>query len=167
MKWWPASLPASLHWRLAAAFVAAVATVFALHVFVTAADRRAPAPAPPPLPSPAPSALADLGLRLVPLPGPILLASRFEAVAPDTAPVIEVLADGGVALRRPPNDAPGAAAILLPARSLAGLGPVARGTLLELLGCLVAGRPVPSERIRVVDLAAQPGELTALLAWVP
>ncbi len=164
MKWWPASLQG----RLAVAFAAAVATVWVLHVFVTAADRRAAAQAPRVAPQHAPAPLPNVTFRVDAVQGPILLASRIDAVPPDAAPVIDVLASGGAFVRRPATAVPApTAAILLPARSLAALSPNARGTLLELLGALVSARPVPADRVRLADVAAAPRELAALLAWVP
>jgi hypothetical protein len=119
-------------------------------------------------------AARGLGFLLAPVHGSVLLASRAEAFAPDVAPIVQVLADGSLALRRP---APRAqrpeqtsspdtdAGILLPARSLQGLGPDARAALLDVIGQLVAERPVPSARVRAVDVAAV-ADLDGLLSWV-
>ena len=120
-----------------------------------------------------------LGMLLPPSAGTILLATRLAAVAPDVAPVVEVFADGSAALRRPPllptgplappvksRDGHGAA-ILLPARSLPGLTASARGALVEVLGQLVAERPVPEQRLVAGDFPRTAPELQALLRWVP
>lgn len=108
--------------------------------------------------------------------GRVLLALRSGSIGPDVAPVVQILADGSAALRRPaplprgPSadaDGPGEAAILLPAGSLGHLGPVARGTLVELVGQLLPARPVPADRVQPVDFGLATAELSALLQWAP
>ncbi|MBL8729222.1 MAG: hypothetical protein JNM25_12365 [Planctomycetes bacterium] len=169
MNW----LPQSLAGRLLVAFVVAAAGIAVLAVSVRERDqaraahrRAAAAPAPPPPPA--------LGIALAPCGGRVLLASRIEAVPPGVAPVVEVFADGSAALRRPGPLAlaPGGgddrdAAVLLPRGSLAELSPAARAAVLDLVGQLVAGRPVPPARIRLVDVGSAGAELGRLLQWVP
>jgi sugar/nucleoside kinase (ribokinase family) len=61
----------------------------------------------------------------------------------------------------------GDAGVLLPERSLAQIGPAARAAVLDLIGQLVAVRPVPPDRVQVVDVVAAGDELVPLLQWVP
>lgn len=136
----------------------------------------------PPAATPAPAAAPTVPmvdpalLRLQPVRGSILFAHRLERLDARVAPVVQVLADGAVVLRRPAPLArrPDAfaegelgAAVLLPAASLAGLDPRARAALVEVLGQLSAERPVPSARFRVVDLNLPLADLERLLGWVP
>jgi hypothetical protein len=160
--------------RVVAALVLAAVGVFVLSVVVRnrdaeaiAASRVEPAVVPPEPPR-------GLGFLLAPTGGNVLLASRLAAVATDVAPVVQVLPDGSAVLRRPAplargpmSSRSGDAAIVLPGRSLAALGPVARGTIVELLGQLVAARPVPAAVVRPVDLDLQGRDLEVLLAWIP
>lgn len=163
--------------RLGVAFGVAVVATVALQGWITDADRLARARSPA-VPVPAPPTPAEaLRLPLSPIPGQVWLATRLEAVAPDVAPVVQVLSDGSLALRRAaplaadPTDRghgrAGAAAVLLPAGRLAALNAAQRGALLELVGGWLDERPVPSARLRLVDVSAAPGELDLLLAWVP
>ncbi len=123
----------------------------------------------------APSPLQALGFALQPSALPVLLASRLQALAPDVAPVVQVLADGSVALRRPAPvlQAPAATGrgnrvgILLPSTELDRLGPAVRGTLVELLAALVLDRPVAADRVQLVDVGAGSFGLGPVLAWVP
>lgn len=162
--------------RLLAALVVAGAGLYALHRIATAdaaaaaaataaqaAQRRADA---------TPDPVAQLGFPLPCSSAPILVASGAQALAPDTAPVVEVLRDGTLALRRPaaapagPLASPRAAAILVPDGGLAAWTPAARGALTALIGALAAERPVPGGQVRVVDAPIAPAELAALLTWV-
>lgn len=165
-------LPQSLGARLLLAFVAAAVGVAVLawsvrdRGAVRAAERRAAAPLPPPPPT--------LGVALAPCGGTVLLASQRSAVPPDAAPVVELFLDGSAVVRRPaplattPAGGGGDdAAILLPQRDLSTLPPAVRAALLDLLGQLVAGRPVPPARLRLVDVAVPEVELVQLLRWVP
>jgi hypothetical protein len=168
VKWLPQSLGARLLW----AFVAAAATIAGLAFAVRerdavrAAERRA-VPLPPPPPA--------LGVTLAPTQGRVLLASRIEAVAPDVAPVVQVLPNGTAVLRRPAplalsplaSASDSDAALLLPGRSLAQLEPAVRAAVLDLIGQLVPMRPVPPERLRLVDVEPAGGDLAPLLQWVP
>lgn len=131
----------------------------------------APVPAEPAAPVVDPALL-----RLRPVLGPILFVHRLDRLDPRVAPVVQVLADGAVVLRRPAPLASGptgrvegelGAAVLLPRTSLAGLDARARAALAEVLGQLSADRPVPSARFRVVDLNLPLADLERLLAWVP
>jgi len=164
----------SLAGRLVLAVLAAALGILALQYFAVRCEVEARAP----IASPAPKAVS-LGLRLSPSAGTILLATRLQAVAPDVAPVVQVFADGSVAVRRPPplstepvstprksRDGHGAA-ILLPGRSLSGLTAHARGALLEVVGQLVAERPVAAQRFVAGDFPIAAPELEALLQWVP
>ncbi len=164
-------LPRSLAGRLLVAFVAAAVGIAVLAISVRERDqaraarpRAAAAPVPPPV----------LGITLAPCRGRVLLASRIEALPPGAAPVVQVFADGSGALRRPaplamsPGGADGGdAAVVLPAASLAQLGPAARAAVLDLVGQLVTVRPVPPGRVLLVDVVAAGAELEPLLRWVP
>ena len=165
----------SLAGRLVLAVLAAVLGIVALQYFAVRCEAEASRP---PVASPAPKAVSP-GVRLSPSAGTILLATRLQAVAPDVAPVVQVFADGSVALRRPPplstepvstprksRDGHGAA-ILLPVRSLAGLSAHARGALIEVVGQLVAERPVAAQRFVAGDFPIVASELEALLQWIP
>jgi hypothetical protein len=95
------------------------------------------------------------------------------AVPADAGPVVQVLADGSIALRRGavPARAPGQStsrpAVVLPAFRLAALTPPQRLALLELVAALLEGRPVAAGRVELVGVAAGGGELARLLSWVP
>ena len=170
MRLWPLPL-----WsRLLLALLLAAVGIVALQVGVAGGERAQPAPAAtvaPPLVSP----LAALGFVLQPAASPVLLCHRLSALAPDVAPVVQVLADGSVALRRPPplprgptSDAGATrAGIVLPVPRLRELGPAARGTLVALLAALALPRPLPTEAVQLVDVDAGANELAAILSWVP
>lgn len=163
----------SLAVRLCLAAFAAVAGVVILQQIVEARERSAtnkPAPRLPPPTSPLPG----LGFRLWPTAGVVILASRLEAIAPDVAPVLQLLADGSLAVRRPPRLAasPGRVAdrdvaVVVPGVPMVAWSPAARGALAELLATLVDARPVPRQRVRVVDVPLGDRELQTLLAWLP
>jgi hypothetical protein len=164
----------SLAGRLVLAVLAAALGIVALQYFAVRCDAEPRAPIAIPAPK-----TAGIGIRLLPAAGTILLANGLQAIAPDVAPVVQVFADGSVALRRPgqlstePTSTPKksrdghGAAILLPVRSLAGLSAQARGALLEVVGQLVAERPVTAERFAAGDFPLAAPELEALLQWVP
>lgn len=174
MTWWPRSLVG----RVAAALALAAAAILVLHVEIErreqqqrsarlagAATERAVGVSP----------LRRLGFVLRPTAAPVLVATRLQALAPDVAPVVQILADGSVALRRPgrvpqaplADGAGGSVGILVPVPDLALLQPAARGTLVELLAALVSARPVPFDRVRLVDVQASGNGLGPVLAWVP
>jgi hypothetical protein len=172
--------PFALGVRLAAATLAAVAGIVALHHTVRAHERRTEAAADAQrarrgaeLPSP----LLDLAFRLVPHRGTVLLARSPDGFAPAVAPVLEVLADGALAVRRtpplgpsPPPDleiAVGEVGVVVPGGAMATWTPRARATLAELLGSWIDVRPAPTARVRVVDAPIAERELAMLLAWVP
>ncbi|MFN7588498.1 MAG: hypothetical protein ACK501_12175 [Planctomycetota bacterium] len=168
----------SLPWfRISAAIGLAALGVVVLHSFVEGADRREKAAQEPSAPAPSPSPLAELGVPLRSVPGAVHVASRLEAVAPDIAPVLQVLADGSVALRRalPAPTSPlagaagprGAAAVLLPAAALRRLDGPQRGALLAVVGAWIDERPVPPQRLLFPDVQVEPGELAELLSWAP
>jgi len=162
----------SLAARLLIAFGVATAGLIGLDLVVRRQDGEA-ATLPP---RPPEQALPDqVALRAA--SGLILLSSRLAALEPALAPVVQVLTDGGLALRRatplargPGGDAEAAtrgAAIILPVPSLARLDPRARAALVEVIGQLVVERPVPATRFRTVDFALPTAELERLLRWVP
>lgn len=167
----------SLPLRLGVALAVALIATVGLQGWITNADKqaRARSPATPAMSPPTPA--EGLRLPLSPVPGQVWLATRLEAVAPDVAPVVQVLPDGSLALRRAPplavapsdrgHGRAGAVAVLLPAGRLAALDPAQRGALLELVGAWLDERPVPTTRLRLVDVSADPAELARLLAWVP
>ena len=167
MTWWPQSLA----WRVTLALALAGGGVAMLAVSVAEAEANHE----PPKRRELPAGPTGLGFVLAPVRGSVLLAAGLSAVAPQAAPVIQVLADGSLALRRPAPLASvpggvmaggGDAAIVLPGRSLRGLDPAVRAALLDMIGQLVSVRPVPPGRIRAVDVECRPGELAALLSWV-
>lgn len=177
MRWWPRGLAA----RLAIAASTAVAVLVAMQVWfgrVEAARRAAatrqtePGPAAAVTEEASPMATAALA-ALQPVRGRILLATNFTAVPAECAPVVQVFADGGLALRRPaplpsgPLTPPATEpAILLPA-GLAELGPAARGALLALLARLIPERPVSASRLVAVDATLDAAAVARLLAWLP
>lgn len=168
MSGWPRSLGV----RLLLAGGVATAGLIGLNLVV----RQQEVTAGPVLPRPAEPVRPDQ-LALRPVGGLILLSSRLAAVEPDLAPVVQVLAEGGLALRRatPRANGPGAnpeaatrgAAVVLPVPSLLQLDPRARAALVEVIGQLVVERPVPATRFRTVDFALPVAQLERLLHWVP
>jgi len=124
----------------------------------------------PPPPRPA--------IRLQPVRGTIAICRRQRSLALDVAPVVEVLADGELVLRRPeplaarPGERAGpsrdghGAAVVLPADP-GELGARARSALLLLLGRWIEERPIATARVVAVDLDLPAGELRRLLSWVP
>lgn len=170
MRPWPLPL-----WsRLLLALLLAAAGIVALQVGVAGGERaRPPVPAAA-VKAPVVSPLAALGFVLQPAASPVLLCHRLSALAPDVGPVVQVLADGSVALRRPPTlsrgpaaDAANRAGIVLPVARLRELGPAARGTLVALLAALAPPRPLLPEALQLVDVDAGASELAAILSWVP
>ena len=163
--------------RLGAAIALAALGVVLLQSYVEGADRRQKAAQEPSAPAPMPSPLAPLGVPLRPVAGAVHVASRLEAVAPDIAPVLQVLADGTVALRRaqPPPAGPlvggagpgGGVAVLLPASALRRLDAPQRGALLAIVGAWIDERPVPPQRLLFADVQVEAGELAELLSWAP
>jgi hypothetical protein len=168
----------SLAWRLAAAAVAAIALIAALEVWLRARDARAaPALAAPGTRAvPAPSAsrfasigAADLGVDA----GEVCLCAAPSHVPAAAQPVLQVLADGSVVLKRPaplpssPRRATVAtAALLLPTGALADLTPRQRAAVLDQLGALFAARPVAAGRVRLCGVAGDAKAVRRLLEWV-
>ena len=158
--------------RLLLAAAAAAVAIVALNQVVGARERTG-ALATAPLRAPQASPLAGLGFVPVATDGVVLLVSRVDAVPATVAPVLQVLADGTLAVRRAPplGKGPlavaGDVAIVVPRSPLAAWSPAARGALAELLAALVVARPVPRERVRLVDVPFGESELRALLAWLP
>jgi len=168
---------AKLAWRLVAAASLAGGALAALHHFVraeeaaqaTAARARAAQQRAEAEPGP----VERLGFPVRASDAPIHVAVGLSALAPDVAPVLAVLADGSLALRRParpfagPLAGSGPAGILVPAAPLAQWSPAARAAFAAAVGALAAARPVPPGQVRVADAPMAPAELRSLLGWVP
>ncbi|MEC8252794.1 MAG: hypothetical protein VX044_06235 [Planctomycetota bacterium] len=128
---------------------------------------------------PRPGHAAAVGFELRPLVGTLAVSGRLDALPADVAPVIEVLPDGSLALRRsrplaasPDQARRGSrsgdgAGVVLPGRRLGELSPEARGALGGLLVRWFPRRPVPAGRIRAVGFALPEPDLARLLAWLP
>lgn len=149
-----------------AAVLTATLTVLTTPATTTAA-------APPPRLAPPPAPLPPLG----PDRGPVLLLAAGAAVPPALDLLLRIDADGAVQLlqRAPPRLVPLPSpmlvppprrAIMLPVGDLERLSPRARGSLLECLGALLAGRPVASAEVVLGLVQASPAELHRLLSWV-
>lgn len=122
---------------------------------------------------------SELGHELAPLVGTLLIAERSSDLPSDVAPVIQVLADGSLAIRRPVPlaAAPGpegrlsrdghGAGLVLPGPDLAGLSAAARGALGGLLARWSAARPFPRERLRSAGYPLRQPDLDRLLGWLP
>lgn len=120
-----------------------------------------------------------LGFELGPLVGTLAVTARASALQPDVAPVVEVLADGSLALRRPRPLANGPAAaarrsraghgagLVLPGDSLADLTAEARGALGGLLLRWFPDRPFPRGRLRPIGFSLPDADLDLLLRWLP
>jgi hypothetical protein len=166
--------PRSLALRLAAASVAALASIVALEVWLRARDARAvpalaaPRPRAVPAPFAAPRA-ADLGVDAA----EVCLCASLAHVPPAAQPVLQVLADGSVVLRRPAplpssprRGAVATAALLLPAGALEDLTPRQRAAVLDQIGALLAARPVAAGRVRLCGIAGDAKAVHRLLEWV-
>ena len=128
---------------------------------------------------PEPGSEDQLGVEVAALVGALAVSNRLNAVPPDVAPVVEVLPDGTLALRRgvPLAAAPGAnralsqdgygACVVLPGSRLAELTPAARGALCDLLMQWFPERPVPVGRLRSLGVRISGQEWGRLLAWLP
>ena len=166
-------LPRSLVARLGVALLGAVAGVAMLQHVVVTSDRAAAATLPPTLPPPVVSPLLGLGFRLVPIAGVVTLVTRMSAIPPDRAPVLQVLDDGSLAVRRPPvvSGAPGSAwqevAVVVPAAPLDAWSPMARAALADVLGGCLGARPAPRDRVRIVDAELSSADVVSLLSWLP
>jgi len=198
MKLWPSNLFGRLCCALMLAIVALIALSFAvewldaeplptkratgaLSAEVHAAE-KAPVAAAKPVPIARPLSAAarasfEVARRLRPCRGTILCAHREASLAPDIAPVVEILASGELILRRPEPLAsgplPGApvsgsghgAGIVLPAHDLEKLTPAARGALVALLRRWCPERPIPLQKLRSSDVLMAPAAVRRLLSW--
>jgi hypothetical protein len=163
--------------RIALALSLAVAGLAAMHWQVQAAEAEqaasARARAEQSRAEAEPGPVERLGFPLPASDAPIHVAAAMSALAPDAAPVLEVLADGSLALRRPlppsrgPLTAPPARGLLVPNLPTARWSPGARAAFVAAVGALAAARPVPAAQVRVADAPMAPADLQALLAWVP
>ncbi|MBL8751988.1 MAG: hypothetical protein JNK15_01700 [Planctomycetes bacterium] len=164
--------------RLLLALVVATAGVVVLHRVVTAREAEV-RPGAAVQARPAPAALAQLGFPLAPVAGVVLLVDRAESVPNDVAPVLVVLADGALRVRRHAEAPAGpivenranragiGAAVVVPQDLLAPGRAAARGALLEVLGAWLPERPLPSARLRDLGLGLARAELDRLCAWLP
>ncbi|MGE3171233.1 MAG: hypothetical protein AB7O97_01325 [Planctomycetota bacterium] len=176
-------LPRSTAGRMALAAVVALAAIAALELLLRGRDaavlaaRRDPAPWRPDGDREAPDVAPDAADPRAPsargLRADRVVLCADPATARDAAACYQLLADGSVAVRRPPPlpAVPGrqrlaAVAVALPAGSLTALSPQQRAGLLDLLGTLVAERPVPPDRVVLAGLGGARADLTALLGWV-
>lgn len=170
MTWWPSSLGA----RLTIALAGAALAIAGLDFCVERRDATRAGPRTPASRNVAPTA-RGLGFVLAPCDGTVLLAAHLASIGPGVAPVVQVLADGGLVLRRPaplprgpvPVRRGNGAAVVLPAASLDALTAAARGALVDVIAQLVAARPVAAGQLRAVDLQASAAQLAALSSWVP
>ena len=125
------------------------------------------------------SSYESLGFRLRPTRGTILLAKNGVPLASDIAPVVEILANGELVLRRPmplvvdpqgssilSRDGHGAG-VVLPVANLDALSPRARGALIWLIQEWLVERPVSPAKFAVNDLQMNRLALRRLLSWVP
>lgn len=102
----------------------------------------------------------------------VVLCASAEDVPPSAAPVLQVLAEGTVLLRRaapraegPGGAAPGLAALIVPAARLAELTPRQRSGVLQVLDRVLIPGADP-QRLAVRGVDAAPGDLAALLRWI-
>ena len=120
-----------------------------------------------------------LGCELAPLSGSLAIAGRVSDLPADVAPVVEVLADGSLAIRRPVPLAEGPASagsrsrdgygagLVLPGPGLAQLSAAARGALGGLLSRWFPARPLPRQRLRSVGYPLDERDLERILRWIP
>lgn len=200
MKLWPSNLVGRLCCAFMLAVFALIALSFAVEWFdaeplptkratgtgprnadVHAAQKESIAAAKPvPIARPlsaAARASFEVARRLRPCRGTILCAHREASLAPDIAPVVEILASGELILRRPEPLAsgplPGArvsgsghgAGIVLPTHDLEMLTPAARGALIALLRRWCPERPIPAAKLRSSDVRMPAAPLRRLLSW--
>jgi hypothetical protein len=156
--------------RASAALLVAAVLLAGLQLGATAwAGARPPAGLRPAF---VPSPLAGLPLVLVPASGAVLLARSPQAFAPAVRPVLELGADGALAVRRPAAGGEHAAGpddvgVVLPDAELGAWTPAARAALVALLGAWLVERPVRGDRVRVVDGALTPAQVALLASWIP
>ena len=120
-----------------------------------------------------------LGFEPQALRGVLAIGPRAGSLPSDVAPVVEVLQDGSLAVRRPPPLAAGpatrqaasrdgyGAGLVLPSGGLDGLSPAARAAFCGLLARWFPGRPVPSDRLRALGFRMPRADLERLLGWLP
>ena len=180
------NLPWQLTARVLVALGFAAAAIAVLSYAVEAADepaklglraQRAPAKEARSLLAP-PRHKQSLGFDVAPLDGALALVASEAALPPDVAPVVEVLAGGGLALRRarplaegpapvgPSRDGYGAG-LVLPGPSLVALAPGERAALLGLLERWFPERPVALARLEPIGVEASAADLQRLLRWLP
>ena len=165
VRLWPDGLAA----RIAIALLVAVGLLVALDFWVAHADAAAQAPRTTvPAMGPEPRALARLG----PPARAVVLCSDNDVVPADAAPVLAVMGNGGLVVRRPPPLArgpvaavPELAALVLPKRELAELDPAQRAAVVDALGRLCGAGAAP-EAVRTLGIAASREQIAALLRWV-
>lgn len=156
--------------RVIAALLVAAVLLAGLQLGATAwAGARPPAG---PRPVFVPSPLGSLPVVLLPVRGAVLLARTPQAFAPAVQPVLELGADGALAVRRPAAGGAHAAGpddvgVVLPATDLAVWTPAARAALVALLGAWLDERPIRGDRVRVVDGALTPAQVALLASWIP
>jgi hypothetical protein len=165
VRLWPDGLAA----RITIALLVAVGLIIALDFWVAHAD-AAEQPPRPVVPGfgPEPRALARLG----PPARAVVLCSDNDIVPVEAAPVLAVLGNGELVVRRPPPLArgpgpvvPDLAALVLPRRELATLDPAQRAAVVDALGRLCGAGAGP-EAVRTIGIAASRDEIAALLRWI-
>lgn len=159
-------LPRSMIARITVTLAIAAAAVVVLDMAVKSADAAKPPKRPvyiaPALPPP---------VRLTPVSGTVVLATSMAAVPMTAAPVVQVFDDGGYVLHRPapvstgPEIAAAGPAIVIPT-GFRRLDSRARATFVEVVGALIAERPVSLARFRTLGFEVESSELLRVLAWV-
>ena len=103
----------------------------------------------------------------------VVLCRTLEDVPSDACPVLQLLREGNLVIRRPlpASDAPGRPrvpllAVLVPSAALLELSATQRAALLDQLAVLMPERPIPVERIQLAGVAGDTADLAALLSWV-
>ncbi|MGC6487011.1 MAG: hypothetical protein ACON4Z_05170 [Planctomycetota bacterium] len=126
-----------------------------------------------------PAFAGQLGFELTALKGRLAVCDSVRAAPADVAPVVEVLPDGTLALRRGvplaadpgperPTSADGfGAAVVLSSGGLAALTPEARGALCGLLMRWFPERPVSRRRLQALGFRPDEEAWGRLLAWLP
>lgn len=181
--------PERLALRLLVALAVAAALLALLAVFVECFDgppaptlrgepRRATAASPPSESVRFRSGSARLSLQPLAATARVAVAVHASSLPPDVAPVVEVLADGSLALRRPaplpvgPDEVPPTsrdgfgAAVLLPAAP-AALQPRQRAAWFSVLGRWLVARPVAATRLQPLDVEWPLAQMRRDLGWLP
>lgn len=126
---------------------------------------------------PEPAPVVAHGVPVRPVVGTVAVARRLASLPPDIAPVVEVLPEGSLVLRRTAPLPTGPIAVATRSRDGHGAGLVlgqpldrltapARTALLGLLGRWFPERPVPVERLVPIDEPWSEPDLRRLLSWV-